>query len=476
MYHILTEVLMNHKYLCIIVAIAALFIADVALSQPWTYDFGTVTGSHTTGVSTAFLPAPPSGTARVRIGTGGGSFELENQVIEFGTDSYLRAVAATGTSWNKMSVYDYPASQVFTLRFTVRFGASDGSSLASSGGWYLFLGDGAMYSDNNGFTGAQVFTGLRWNFTNGDSTIITSYRNGTAWTSVTPLDTAFDQGETDTVEIYGNNSAAAFGYTYNGSQSVGANTFDLWVNGELIGDDLSKATLPGEANIDSWLFYGGSSAENAANIFLDDIIYTNDIADTPLPVQLSSFTGIRTDGGVMLSWSTLSEMNNYGFYVERKGQNEISYTTLAGSFVPGRGTTLDPQSYQFKDNTAAAGVWYYRLRQVDIGGAEHYSEPICIQSVTSVDESQPLGFTLAQNYPNPFNPATVISYQLPAAGNVRLVVLDMLGREVKVVDEGLRSAGTHSVEFDAVGLASGTYMYRLQAIDQVLTRQMLLLR
>jgi len=85
---------------------------------------------------------------------------------------------------------------------------------------------------------------------------------------------------------------------------------------------------------------------------------------------------------------------------------------------------------------------------------------------TSVDATAelPQTLTLDQNYPNPFNPVTTIRYGLPQAQHVTLVVYDMLGRAVTTVVNGQQqTAGWHTVSFDARDLASGTYLYRLQA-------------
>ena len=86
------------------------------------------------------------------------------------------------------------------------------------------------------------------------------------------------------------------------------------------------------------------------------------------------------------------------------------------------------------------------------------------------------GFSLGQNYPNPFNPTTVISYQLPAASDVRLVVYDVLGREVAVLVNERKTPGSYEVKFDGSGLTSGVYLYRLTAGSFVQTRKLLLLR
>jgi TolB protein len=75
----------------------------------------------------------------------------------------------------------------------------------------------------------------------------------------------------------------------------------------------------------------------------------------------------------------------------------------------------------------------------------------------------PSCFLLGQNYPNPFNPTTVVSYQLPAVSEVRLVVYDLLGREVAVLVNERKSAGVYEIKFDGSRLSSGVYFYRLQA-------------
>ena len=88
----------------------------------------------------------------------------------------------------------------------------------------------------------------------------------------------------------------------------------------------------------------------------------------------------------------------------------------------------------------------------------------------------PTALGLEQNYPNPFNPSTVIKYQLPAAGQVQLVVYDMLGREVKVLLNEMKAPGSYEVRFDAAGLASGVYLCRLTAGGFVQTRKMIFAR
>jgi hypothetical protein len=91
-------------------------------------------------------------------------------------------------------------------------------------------------------------------------------------------------------------------------------------------------------------------------------------------------------------------------------------------------------------------------------------------------KNRPEIFKLYQNYPNPFNPSTAINYELPVAGRVDLRVYDLLGREIATLVNEVKSAGSYTVRWDAQGLASGVYLYRLQAGQYSATKKLLLLR
>jgi hypothetical protein len=99
------------------------------------------------------------------------------------------------------------------------------------------------------------------------------------------------------------------------------------------------------------------------------------------------------------------------------------------------------------------------------------------EAVTGVEDvSLPAEFFLSQNYPNPFNPTTRISYRVARNSHVTLSVHDMLGREVAVLVNGEKPAGSHNVQFNASGLPSGTYVYRLRAEGFVETKRMIFLK
>jgi len=112
-------------------------------------------------------------------------------------------------------------------------------------------------------------------------------------------------------------------------------------------------------------------------------------------------------------------------------------------------------------------------------GNHLYLDSICIND--SLVGITPIGivageYSLGQNYPNPFNPSTTIAYNMPQAGNVQLIVFDILGREVATLVNGFMKAGTHDVVFDASNYSSGVYFYKLVAGDVTITKKMLLVK
>jgi hypothetical protein len=450
--------------------IAVLILINTSLfAQPWDYDFGTGTGSFSIpGESTTFLPTPPSGIARIRIGSQGGSFNLENPgVIGFGSNTELRAVAPTGGSLNKYSMQNYSTGKSFTIKFDLRI---DGGS---SGTWYFFQGSGSSFTSNTGFAGADVFTGIRWILGTVGS-ISSSYRTSGAWTSF--IGTPFAQANNYTIEIYGNNTTSTQNYTYGTAQSVAVDNWDLWINGVLVGDNLSKAGLSPNTDIDSYMFYGESSVGNVANIFLDNIVYTNTIASTPLPVELSSFSAIVLDNAVKLNWRTETEVSNYGFEVERLQDYNIEKLQdwKKIGFVQGHGNSNSPKDYFFIDDLSftpnLTHTLNYRLKQFDTDGKFEYSK------VIEVDFGSPTKFELSQNYPNPFNPVTTIRFSLPQSANVKLTVHNLLGEEIATLVNEFKEVGVYIVNFNATELNSGIYIYKIEADGFVQSGKMALIK
>ena len=184
----------------------------------------------------------------------------------------------------------------------------------------------------------------------------------------------------------------------------------------------------------------------------------SDPSDPALPVELVSFSAKYFNNAVQLSWQTATEVDNYGFEVERKTPT-TDWQKI--SFVEGHGTSNSPKYYNFTDPISSVGKISYRLKQLDNDGKFDYS------NVIETDTKLPTVFALEQNYPNPFNPETVIRFNLPQSGSVTLKLYNMQGEEVALLLSGAMDVGSHSITFDATkyGLPSGVYVYRLSSID-----------
>ncbi|MGB5872229.1 MAG: Ig-like domain-containing protein [Bacteroidota bacterium] len=198
----------------------------------------------------------------------------------------------------------------------------------------------------------------------------------------------------------------------------------------------------------------------------------------PVPIQLASFFATAlSEGGVRLDWRTISETNNYGFEIQKSLDNSDSFQTIPNSFVPGHGTTIEPQEYSFEDPEPLTGVVYYRLKQIDLDNSVHFSDAVRVDYVTGVaGNGVPFEYFLSQNHPNPFNPSTMIRYGIPDAGMVILEVYDIIGQRVRALVEERQEAGTYEIRLDANGLPSGTYFYRLQSGTFVETKKLTLVR
>lgn len=208
----------------------------------------------------------------------------------------------------------------------------------------------------------------------------------------------------------------------------------------------------------------GTSVSLAAGELLDEFRFYNRALDaaeidatwniTIVPVELTSFTASVNDNDVTLSWETATELNNSGFEIERKSAAG-EYDKLG--FVPGFGTTTEPRAYSFSDVNLLPGTYTYRLKQIDYDGTFEYSDPV------EVDIVVPDVYSLHQNYPNPFNPSTKITFTLAANAQVTLKVFDVLGQEIMTLINQDITAGVHTYDFDAAGINSGVYFYRIEA-------------
>ncbi|MDX1702598.1 MAG: T9SS type A sorting domain-containing protein [Melioribacteraceae bacterium] len=190
--------------------------------------------------------------------------------------------------------------------------------------------------------------------------------------------------------------------------------------------------------------------------------------DGPLPVEMTSFSVNVNNNLAELNWETATEVNNYGFEVQR-AYEALDWNKIG--FVEGHGNSNSPKSYSFKDaSVSESGKYYYRLKQIDIDGQYEYSD------VVEIDFATPMDYNLNQNYPNPFNPSTTISYSIPEQTFLKLTVYNVFGEEVQQLVNGVQEAGSYTIGFNGENLASGMYFYTLETDKFTATKKLLLLK
>ncbi len=198
--------------------------------------------------------------------------------------------------------------------------------------------------------------------------------------------------------------------------------------------------------------------------------YPDNPLDSPMPVELSSFSYSLSSNNVKLTWITETEVNNHGFEIYRK--SEQTDWAMIG-FVNGSGTINTPKTYNYTDKNLNTGKYSYKLKQIDYNGNYEY---FMMPGIAEIEG--PNKFEISQNYPNPFNPSTTIDFSIPKNAYVTLKIYDVSGKEVAVLVNSRIIAGFHSVNFnaDSYHLSSGVFFYKLSAGDFSLTKQMLLIK
>ena len=168
-----------------------------------------------------------------------------------------------------------------------------------------------------------------------------------------------------------------------------------------------------------------------------------------------------------------ANITGYAYRYKESGGDFIAYTDIPES-GPGQ---ANARSYTVPGLTNGVEyVFHVRALNEHGGGLPAEVTVMLPGIVSSENEELPAEVTLSANYPNPFNPETTIRYALPQAGQVHLVVYDLLGHEVEILVEGSKPAGDHTVRFGADNLPSGLYVYRLHAQGKTIVRTMMLVK
>ncbi len=191
-------------------------------------------------------------------------------------------------------------------------------------------------------------------------------------------------------------------------------------------------------------------------------------SDTPLPVELTSFKTVSSEGGVFLTWTTESETENLGFLIERRESYnqpwEVICSYLDDNSLIGQGNTTTSSEYGWLDKDVYLGQHYeYRLSDINFSGL---SNPLKTTSVLYRGDLEKVKTQLPGNaYPNPFNPSVRIVYTLPEDAKISVSVFDIEGNLIAdLVKNGLYAKGSNHVNWNANNLPSGQYLVRISAV------------
>jgi hypothetical protein len=207
---------------------------------------------------------------------------------------------------------------------------------------------------------------------------------------------------------------------------------------------------------------------------IDEIRVGTSWGDAPLPVQVASVLADVSGRDVRIKIKTQTEPDDFlGFNVYRSkdGENFVmvgSYENV--SSLRAKGNMAYGGEYEFVDKGLNTGRYQYKIEAVG------KNEKKFVGDVISVEVDVPKVYALHQNYPNPFNPVTVIEFEIPEAGYVLIELYNSVGQKVRDIFAGELPAGYHRVRFDASGLSSGVYFYRMSAGKFNAVRKMVIMK
>ena len=188
----------------------------------------------------------------------------------------------------------------------------------------------------------------------------------------------------------------------------------------------------------------------------------------PLPVVLTSFNVFQNNSKVVLTWSTSTEVNNYGFEIERqklsptgKAIEETNWKTIG--FIQGNGNSNVPRIYTYTDRDITNGKYAYRLKQIDYDGKYEYSKTVEIDVKLRAEDIELVA------YPNPFNPETKIKYSIPDGienAKVEVKLYDVVGQEIKTLYAGEQESGVYEIDLRGEQLTTGVYLVKLNVNEK----------
>ncbi|MCD4818454.1 MAG: choice-of-anchor J domain-containing protein [Candidatus Cloacimonetes bacterium] len=263
------------------------------------------------------------------------------------------------------------------------------------------------------------------------------------------------------------NAVADFTVTL-GSETVTSQTYTEYVY------DLSSYT----GNV--YLAIRGTTSMSY-QLFVDDVKIGQ---DDPLPVVLSTFAAVYSNGDLSINWVTQSESNNIGWNIYRaESDNLLESMKINSDLIPGAGTVCEPTEYSFVDQSSTvenSTYWYWLESRDGAGITENYG-PISFTVPMDDENSNPPDVTVNRlyNYPNPFNPTTTISFEFieDFTTDAEIIIYNIKGQEIKQysIFNNQSSIIWDGTDENNQPVSSGIYFYKLDTGRETITKKMLLL-
>lgn len=233
-------------------------------------------------------------------------------------------------------------------------------------------------------------------------------------------------------------------------------------------------------------------AQNAGITWNDSYLEVTDVAyndiksngtftnptDITLPVAMTNFSASIETRGILLTWTTQTEVNSAGFHVWRSEKEEQGYIRLTTALLPSHGNSSSPHEYTFIDKEVKNDIMYwYKIEEISMDGESSFYGPICVLNVLPVPDQ----YRLSQNYPNPFNLVTTIEYDLPEESEVNITVYSILGQKVKTLLNEKKPPGHYRLTWDGVDdsghkVPSGIYLLRMDTEEFSAIRKITMMR
>lgn len=231
----------------------------------------------------------------------------------------------------------------------------------------------------------------------------------------------------------------------------------------LLKDSISVDTVKTLSGLyEAQIYYWRVQSKNVAGLSA-----WSDVAEftTLLPAPTNLALQKSGDNEITLSW-TDNASSEYGYIVERKVPPQSSFSLL---------DSLRGSKNSYADKSIGQTETYsYRVKAFARTVESEYSNEASLYIVGVDEEEIPAEYSISQNYPNPFNPATKIKFTLPQMSQTKIIIYDVLGREMQTLINKELEAGSHEINFDANNLPSGIYFYKIQSGNFVQTKKMIL--